>query len=528
MHIYAVQALSGWKRQITALFAGALTGLALPPVSFFPVCFFTFPILVWLLDGIYAQHAVKLQQRCKIAALTGWSFGFGYFVAGLWWLGNAMLIDIAAYGWTIPFAVFGLPAYLACFYAFATFMAFLLWQRGYGRIIALSLTFGLAEWLRSWLFTGFPWNAIGYTAMPFPLLMQPAAVIGIYGMNALAVLIYATPALFSEKKNRKTGFAIAAILIATDIGFGLYRLSILAPADTQASGAMRLRIIQPSIPQSEKIDNATRLANFDRHLQLATAAPANGAILPRIIIWPETSVPYVLDYTPAALEQIGNALQDGQLALVGAVRIEEKREATETFRYFNSFQVINSEGKIVASADKVHLVPFGEYLPFDKWFRKLGLQAIASVGGGYSAAAKRTTLRLENGPVILPLICYEAIFPKELNYEGPEPDVLVNITNDAWFGDTPGPWQHFAQARIRAVEQGIPLIRAANNGISAVIDPYGRIISMLKHNETGFTDIDLPEKIVSIWNKKFFKIHVFYIFWILLLFAINMKIFRRC
>jgi len=173
-------------------------------------------------------------------------------------------------------------------------------------------------------------------------------------------------------------------------------------------------------------------------------------------------------------------------------------------------------------------VPFGEYLPFDTWFRKLGLQAIASVAGGYSAATKRTTLRLENGPVILPLICYEAIFPRELNYEGPEPDALVNITNDAWFGDTPGPWQHFAQARIRAIEQGIPLIRAANNGISAVIDPYGRIITMLKHNETGFTDIDLPEKIVSIWNKKFFKIHVFYIFWILLLFAMSMKIFRRC
>jgi len=531
MHICAIQALESWKRQAIALLAGTLTALALPPVIFFPICFFTFTAFVWLLDDIYKTRTRTICQRCRLAMLTGWSFGFGYFVAGLWWLGSAMLIDITTYGWTIPFAVLGLPAFLAFFYAFAAFAAFLLWQRGYGRIVALAFAFGLAEWLRSWMFTGFPWNAIGYTAMPSPLLMQPAALVGLYGMNALAVLVYATPALVSERKDRKTGFAIAIILIAADIGFGFYQLGNLPPTDRTVPESIRVRLVQPSIPQSEKIDDTARLLNFERHLQLTMAAPVNGAALPRLVIWPETSVPYVLEYAPAAQMRIGNALKDGQLALVGAIRVEQKENGTggETNRpqYFNSLQVINNEGRTVVSVDKVHLVPFGEYLPLSPFFRKLGFKALAEVAGVYSAAARHITIPLANGPVILPLICYEAIFPAELDYEGPSPNVLVNITNDAWFGNTPGPWQHFAQARIRAVEQGMPLIRVANNGISAIIDPYGRIMTMISHNEIGFIDIDLPEKIVSIWHRNVMSITAFYIFMILFSCAMGLKLFRQ-
>ncbi|RCL00255.1 MAG: apolipoprotein N-acyltransferase [Candidatus Tokpelaia sp. JSC188] len=520
-----IQALSSWKRQIIALFAGAATGLALPPVNFFPICFLTFPILTWLLDGIYVQRITKRRQRYKAAILTGWNFGFGYFVAGLWWLGGAVLIDITVYGWIMPFAVFGLPAYLAFFYAFATFVAFLLWKPGYRRIITLSIAFGLAEWLRSQIFTGFPWNALGYTAMPFPLLIQAVAVIGLDGMNMLAVLVYTTPALFIERKGKKIGFLVAAILMIADFSFGFYRLNMEAPVHILASKTIRVRIIQPSILQSEKIDIATRRVNFERHLQLTAAAPINGVTPPRLIIWPETSVPYILDYTPAALERITRILKDNQLALVGAVRVEKINSATATFRYFNSLQIIHPKGKIIASADKVHLVPFGEYLPLDSWFRKLGLQAIASFAGGYSAAEKHSIIALENGLLLLPLICYEAIFPIDLTHEKLKPDVLVNITNDAWFGNTPGPWQHFAQVRIRAVEQGISLIRAANNGISAVTDPYGRIIAMLKHNEIGFIDIDLPIKTVPVWSQNFTKIYIFYIFSLLLLSIKGMKIF---
>jgi len=528
MYIRAIQALPGWKRQAAALLAGALTALALPPVDFFPVCFLTFPVFVWLLDGIYEQRTAKHRQRYSLAALTGWSFGFGYFVAGLWWLGSAMLIDITVYGWAIPFAVLGLPAFLACFYAFAALAAFLLWQRGYRRIVASGLAFGVAEWLRGWMFTGFPWNAVGYTAMPFPLLMQPAALIGLYGMNTLAVLTYTTPALLSDRKDWKAGFTIAILLIAADVSFGLYRLDNLPPTDTPAPGSTRVRLVQPSIPQSEKIDNTTRLANFERHLQLTMAAPVNGAALPRLVIWPETSVPYVLEHTPAALMYISNALKDDQLALVGTVRMEQAENGTDSPRYFNSLQVIDPYGRIVAHADKVHLVPFGEYLPLEGLFRKFGLRAITEVAGVYNAAARHTTIPLANGPVILPLICYEAIFPTELDYEGPSPDILVNITNDAWFGNTPGPWQHFAQARIRAVEQAIPLIRVANNGISAVIDPYGRIITMINHNEIGFTDIDLPEKIVSNWHRKANSVPAFYIFAVLFLCSMGLRLFRQC
>jgi len=525
MVIRAIQALSGWKRQAVATAAGAMTALALPPVNFLPVCFLTFPVLVWLLDGVYDRRAAGWRPGCRLAALTGWSFGFGYFVAGLWWLGSAMLIDIRAYGWTIPFAVFGLPAFLAVFYGFATLAAFTLWQGGFGRIAALGFAFGLAEWLRGWMFTGFPWNAIGYTAMPVPLLMQPAALLGLYGMNALAVLVYATPALLSDRGGRKAGFVITGLLIAADIGFGFYRLGSLPAAGAQQAASIRVRIIQPSIPQSEKIDSATQLANFERHLHLTTAAPRHGDPLPRLIVWPETALPFVLEYSAGTLARIGHALQPGQLALIGTIRMQPQTGPAGRPRYFNTMQVVDHTGKIIASADKAHLVPFGEYLPLAGLFNRFGLKAIAEVAGAYSAAARHTTIALENGPVILPLICYEAIFPTELGHDGPSPDVLVNITNDAWFGHTPGPWQHFAQARLRAVEQGKPLIRAANNGISAMIDPYGRIISIIHHNEIGFTDIDLPEKNVSIWNKNGSILQAFYVFAVLFLCAVRLRLY---
>lgn len=526
MHIRAIQGVSGWKRQAMAFFTGALTALALPLVNFFPVCFVTFTVFTWLLDGIDSACLPKRRKHYALATLTGWNFGFGYFTAGLWWLGSAMLIDITAYGWAIPFAVLGLPAFLACFYAFAAFAAFVMWQPGYGRILALGFAFGLSEWLRGWMFTGFPWNAIGYTAMPFPLLMQPAAVVGLDGMNALAVLVYATPALVSAEKGRKTGFAIAALLIAADMGFGFYRLASEAPPGATGGRTIRVRLIQPSILQTEKIDQATWQTNLERQLQLTTAAPAEGGPRPRLIIWPETALPFVLEYAPSVLMRIGDALKPDQLVLAGAIRMEETDSGLR--RYFNSLQVINPEGRIIASADKVHLVPFGEYLPFNSLFKQLGLTAIAQAAGGYSAGAKHTSIAIPDGPVILPLICYEAIFPAELAYEGPRADVIVNITNDAWFGDTPGPWQHFAQARIRAVEQATPLIRVANNGISAVIDPYGRIITMIKHDEISFTDIDLYEKIVSKWNMRIGNIPAFHVFTVLFLFSMVVRIFRRC
>lgn len=504
--------LAGWQRQGVAMLAGALTALALPPVYALPVCFITFPLLTFLLDGIHTRHDGQTAKRARLTFLTGWSFGFGYFVAGLWWIAHAMLIDPASYWWAIPLAVFGLPAVLAVYWGLATLLAFPLWQKGYGRLLALAFGFGVAEWLRGVLFTGFPWNAIGYTAMPIPLLMQPAAVFGLYGMNALAVLVFATPALAAGEHIRKTGFAITALLVAAALGFSLTRLPETMPAADANSLAVRL--IQPSVPQDEKAGHETLRANFEHHLRLTSAAPhtaRQAAAIPQLIIWPETSVPYPLE-TPGLLPQIAARLQHNQQALVGAIRM--KRDNSR-YHYFNSMQLIDHQGRIKASADKVHLVPFGEYMPFGTLFRRLGIQGIAEIAGGYSVGDKRRTITLSDGTVILPLICYEIIFPTGLDYEGPAPDMLVNISNDAWFGNTPGPRQHLLQAQLRAVEQGLPVLRATNNGISAVIDPYGRITAMLGYDQIDFIDAYVPAKIIPFWRGGVGTMQAFALFTIL-------------
>ncbi|MBB2971934.1 apolipoprotein N-acyltransferase [Mesorhizobium sp. RMAD-H1] len=492
--------LSGWRRALAAFLAGALATLALPPYDFFAVCLVSFPVLVWLIDGAVDTADGGWLRRALPAAAVGWWFGFGYFVSGLWWVGAALLVDAQNFAWALPLAVLGLPAFLAFFYALATLVARLLWSDGLGRIFALAFGFGLAEWLRSFLFTGFPWNAIGYAAMPVPLLMQSDAVVGLYGMNALAVLVFAAPALLADRRHRRTGLAIALALVAAHVGFGLYRLHNAPTTTEEAAGnGVRVRIVQPSIAQTAKWDNAARRAIFDKHIALTETPPKPGEPKPSVIVWPETSIPYILTQTPEALARIGEALSDGQVLLAGAVR-EEQGTGDAGPLYYNSIYAINDRGEITDAVDKVHLVPFGEYLPLERWLRALGLQEVVEMPGGFTMATNRRSLRVNETLSFLPLICYEAIFPSELAYTGPRAAAILNVTNDAWYGDTPGPYQHFRQAQLRAVEQGLPVIRAANNGLSAIVDPYGRITDGLALDAVGVVDASLPSGVDPFWG----------------------------
>jgi len=497
-----IMQLTGLKRQICAFTLGSVTALALAPLHFFPLCFLTFPLLVLLLDGI---NTGKLSRQLALKALTGWSFGFGYFVSGLWWIGYLMFTDGAAFGlMMLPLSILGLPAMMASYYALAVLVQAFLCRDGFRRILALAIGFGLAEWLRAVLFTGFPWNAIGYTAMPSPLLMQIAAIFGLYGVNVLAVLIYATPLMLIDKKTclfeRLVGLGCGILATGLIVAFGMWRLSGLPVIEDmiEASGT-RVRLVQPSIPQQDKIDDYLRFENFDRHVQLSKAAPERGHPLPDLIVWPETAVPYLLAYAPEAKDAIAQMLDSEQLALVGTVRAEPGADPQKP-NYYNSLEIINAQGEIIGHADKAHLVPFGEYLPWPQFFELIGLHAAAQMTGGYSTASSHISLPLNEQVTILPLICYEAIFPTEMDYQGTKANLLLNISNDAWYGATPGPAQHFHQARLRTVEQGMPLIRSANNGISAVIDPYGRIITMLALNEVGFVDATIPSAIQPIWQ----------------------------
>ncbi|MEK1887050.1 MAG: apolipoprotein N-acyltransferase, partial [Phyllobacterium sp.] len=422
--------------------------------------------------------------------MVGWWFGFGYFVLGLWWIGNALLVDAENFAWAVPFAILGLPAVLAIFYALATAIARLLWSDGLGRIFALAVGFGVAEWLRSFVLTGFPWNAIGYAAMPVPLLMQSSVIVGLLAMNVLAVIVFAMPALLSGRRDLKSGLVLALLLVLAHVGFGAYRLST---ATVDAKGP-QVRIVQPSIAQDLKWDAEARRGIFDKHLALTAQAPRDGKAKPQVVVWPETAIPYILPQTPEVLSAIADTLDDGQILLAGAARMEERGDGAEPL-YYNAIYAINSDGEITGAADKVHLVPFGEYVPMENILRRLGVSEVVEMPGGFTAAATRRSLAVKEGFHILPLVCYEAIFPAEMAYDGPRADAIVNITNDAWYGDTPGPYQHFRQAQLRAVEQGLPMIRAANNGLSAIIDPYGRILDGLALDAVGVADATLPTKL---------------------------------
>lgn len=509
-----VMLLWGVRRAVLAVAAGAVGALALPPIGFFAALFVSFPLLVWLMDGVAADPRSGSTARLRSAFLLGWLFGFGYFVAGLWWLGNALLVEADAFAWALPLAVFGLPAFLALFYGFATLLAHILWSDGMGRLAALAFGFGLAEWLRSFVATGFPWNAIGYGVMPVPVMMQSSNVIGLFGVTVLAVFVLSVPALLGTRRGLRPGLVIGAVLLCAHVGFGAYRLSSGTEADGTVEpdgGQTVVRIVQPVIDQSRKLENADRAAIFEEHLSLSAQPVAEGESRPDIIVWPETSVPFILTENPDALLRIAEVLADDQVLVAGAVRSEDTVPG-RPLRYYNSVYAIDGRGQILAASDKVHLTPFGEYVPFEDWLRDFGVDNLVSLPGGFSAAASRSLLTLPDGNILYPMICYEAIFPEEIGDDIKRAGAILNITNDAWFGDTPGPYQHFQQARLRAVEAGLPMIRGANSGISAVIDPRGRIVAGLAFNRKGVVDAALGNPSGSAWDNSARRMH----FWLIM------------
>jgi apolipoprotein N-acyltransferase len=480
-----IMLLGGWRRSAVAFLAGAFAVLAQAPFDFFAACFLSFPVLVWLLDGTAGEPGAGILRRFSPAFGAGWWFGFGYFVAGLWWIGNAVLVDGEGFEWALPFAVVALPAVLAVFYGLAAVLARLLWTDHLGRIAAIAFAFGLAEWLRATLFTGFPWNAIGYAAMPVPLLMQSVSVAGLFGMSALSVFVFSMPALFAGRRHRAAGIFLALVLVAADLGYGYFCLSMPA---SNAAKSLRVRIVQPAIDQTEKWDRTVRDRIFKHLIDMTQSPPAKGSGKPDVIVWPETAVPFLFTERPDALTKIGEVLDKGQLLLAGAVRVETGAGAAP--RFYNSILAIDDSGEITDAVDKLHLVPFGEYVPFQALLGRLGIDKLVELPGPFFAGAERHPIILPNGAAALPFICYEIIFPGEGDREAARSDLIVNVTNDAWFGNTPGPYQHFRQAQVRAVELGLPLIRAANTGISAVVDAHGRILDALAINAVGVLDVD--------------------------------------
>lgn len=482
--------LWGWRRVLVALLAGAFAALAQAPFDFFAAAFVSFPLLVWLLDGASPRPGSGLLRRLGAPFMVGWWFGFGYFVAGLWWVGNALLVEADLFAWALPFAVVGLPALLAVFYGLATALARLVWSDGAGRIAALAVAFGLSEWLRSFVLTGFPWNAVGLAAMPVPAMMQSVHVVGMIGMNALAVFVFAMPAVLAAPRGRLAGLAAATLVAALHCGYGTWRL---ATAEAEPATLIRARIVQPSVDQGEKWDPQVRDRIFATYLELSGRPAEPDRAAPALIVWPETALPFLLTDRPDALTALGRLVEDGQMLLAGAVRVEGDT-ASGNVRYTNALIAVDPSGTIVDATDKLHLVPFGEYLPFAEILGRIGMTQLVEAASPFSAGSQRRPMDAGNGVSVLAYICYEIIFPGVAGFGDAPADLIVNVTNDAWFGDTAGPYQHFRQAQIRAVEAGRPLLRAANNGISGVVDAYGRVVDAYAVDAVGALDVDVPRQ----------------------------------
>jgi apolipoprotein N-acyltransferase len=484
----------GWRRRALVFAAGALSALALPPYGYLPVLFVTLSCFVWLLDGAIEIGERSLRQRFATGLSIGWWFGFGYFLAGLWWIGGAFLVEADRFAWMIPFAILAMPAGLALFIAVGIGCAALFWSDRSARIVMLAVFLSLSDWLRGHVLTGFPWNSFGYAFGDALVLAQSASVVGLYGLTFLAVLICSAPALLVDNRTlgEKVGrIAVVVLVLAAMTGFGLYRLHIAAdPGATETD----LRIVQPAIAQSEKWRPENRDSIFDSYLDF-TQRPLGGDARvghDRLVIWPESAVPFLLTHEPGALFRISQALGPASELITGAIRFEQTGDGPA---YFNSVYLIGPDGGVRDVYDKVRLVPFGEYLPLRGVLQRLGLEKLVDAPGAFHSGYRHRALTSQAGPSLLPLVCYEAIFPGISASSNGRPSFLLNVTNDAWFGNTPGPYQHFGQARMRAIEQGLPLVRAANTGISAVVDAKGRVLVSLSLNERGVLDTQLPERL---------------------------------
>ena len=514
---HAIVLAEGWWRILIAFLAGASSTLALPPTDVWPLPFITFPILVWLVDGSSGRRLGGVLA----AAGAGWSFGFGYFLAGLYWIGHAFLVDAKTFGWLLPFAVVALPAAMAIYTALGLALARLIWTSGATRVLALAVSLTFVEWLRGHLFSGFPWNAYGYALISPLWLAQGAALIGIWGLTFCAVALYASPAVLADDRaHTRRPWLAPGLGAATIVALAIYGAVRLEHTPTRFVEGVRLRIMQPNLQQDEKFNYSQKQEVMSRYLALSERGSQSTSLRDvTLLIWPESAFPFFLAREPDALAQIAKLLPEGTALITGAIRPPDDAPPHGLVtRAYNSIYVIGPGGAILSVYDKVHLVPFGEYLPFQDLLERLGLMQLTQVRGGFIAGDRRRNQAAPWAPNFLPLVCYEIIFPggavprsdqtgwfyrhlgRYLGWPtvmgtGERPGWLLNLTNDGWFGASAGPYQHFQQARVRAIEEGLPLVRVANSGISAVIDPLGRIVKSLPLESEGVLDAPLPQPI---------------------------------
>jgi apolipoprotein N-acyltransferase len=445
------------KKNLLLFLAGALMDLALAPFYLFPVLFISFPYLC-----VSLQRASSNRQ----AFWYGWWFGFGYFVFGLYWISNSLLVDLR-FAWLIPFAISLIPAACGIFTGLVGY--------SYKRLkinapVYLAILWVIAEYIKGiFPFGGFPWNDIGYTSLFSIYFAQIASIGGIHFVGFVVVFIALLPVYYKQKR----GLFCALALIAASFIFGFAKISTEGGKFTEKT----VTIIQPNIAQSLKWDPERMRQNFFETMALASKSDSD------FTIWPESSIPYPIEKGEAVKAMVASATPVGKVTIASSTRIQGDYE-----KIWNALYIVDSSAKILDVYDKHHLVPFGEYVPLRS---VLPIDKITPGMIDFSAGDKGKVLSAR-GVKFLPLICYEIIFP---TYAKGNYDFIVNITNDAWFGNSTGPQQHLAMARMRAIEQGRPVLRAANTGVSAIIDSNGTIINSIDYGQKGVISSKIPSKL---------------------------------
>ncbi len=466
------------KKYMSALICGFIAVGALPPFYVIPCLFVAFSGIVFLINRLDSKRQ---------AAGAGFLFGFGFFSLGLAWVSNALMIEGMGFQSLAPLPPLGFGLWGGLFGAAAAVTA-AFFKKGLRRLTAFSAAWGILEWVRSWLFTGFPWNLIASVWTDWPAMLQTASVWGAYGLSVVTVFTAGLPSLITGKKEIVKTLLPAVLILLGLFGFGIWRLE-KAPAPDNTINGVLIRLVQPNIPQGTKWSAAEAEQNLMKHVHLSRAAGAEKATH---VIWPETATQFLLTDDDFARAMVTSALTPGSILLAGSLRREVNNQEQPAVKMFNSIVAMNDLGVFLGSYDKSHLVPFGEYVPLSDMFpfiRKLTPVAMDfSTGGGV-----RTVIIPRTLPVGM-LVCYEVIFPGQVADKQVRPYWLLNVTNDGWYGLSAGPYQHFAAAQMRAVEEGLPLARAANTGISGMIDAYGRVTAFLGLGKQGIVDAGLPRR----------------------------------
>ena len=460
-----------WVRRGGLFLLGAVSALALPPVNVVALLWVCLPLLLRAIDD---------SAGWKGAFGRAWLFGLGHFAAGLYWIACSFLVDPLRFGWMIPFAIGGLSAFMAAYLGLAAALARLA-APGWPRLLAFAAAWAASEWLRGVVLTGFPWNPLGSVWSANTAVLQIVSLVGAFGLSLITVAAAGAPVLFFQ--SRRAGAIATAAGLVFLFAIGSWGFSRVPATPQPVQPGIQLRLVQASIPQTLKWRPEMRAQNFLRQMTLTQQA---AEIAPTDIVWPESAAPSFLEDDPEALHALAQATPAGGMMLVGSVR--GTFEGDRVAQIWNSLRAIDPSGAIVGSYDKAHLVPFGEYVPTWLPIRKLTPGTV-----DFTPGPGPQTLDLPGLPPVGPLICYEAIFPGAIVDESHRPAWMLNVTNDGWFGISSGPYQHFAAARMRAIEEGLPIVRAANNGISAVVDPYGRVVAMLGLDAVGVVDAPLPQ-----------------------------------